>query len=147
MVLMPLTLSLFCTQNKDLSGIRDKIKYSKRLNQQLHNWNFAQLVDFITYKAQRVGIVVECISERYTSQTCCACGTVNKNNRKTRGLYVCDCGYRINADRNGANNILQKYLRHRSSGSVALPVVTLVLSRTDAHCLRTYKHSVALEAA
>ncbi len=143
----------------DLSGIRDNINYSRRLNQQLHNWNFAmnevnrrsgssQLVDFITYKAQRVSITVERISERYTSQTCCACGTVDKNNRKTRGLYVCDCGNRINADRNGANNILQKYLRNRSSGSVALPVVTLVLSRTDAQCLRIYnQHSVALEAA
>ena len=131
----------------NLTGIRDKIKYSKRINQQLHNWNFAQLVDFITYKAQRLGIAVERISERYTSQTCCACGTVDKNNRKTRGLYVCSCGNRINADRNGANNILTRYLRYRSSGSVALPVVTLVLSRTDAQCLRTYKHSVAHKAA
>jgi len=127
----------------DLNGIRDNIDYSKRLNQQLHNWNFAQLIDFITYKAQRVGIIAELISERHTSQTCCKCGMVKKSNRKTRGLYVCDCGNRINADRNGANNILKRYLRNRSSGSVALPVVTLVLSRTDAHCLRIYnQHSV-----
>ena len=131
----------------DLNGIRENINYSKKLNQQLHNWNFAKLVDFISYKAQRVGITVELISEKYTSQTCCACGTVDKSNRKTRGLYICDCGNRINADRNGASNILQKYLRNRSSGSVALPVVTLVLSRTDAHCLRTYKHSVAHKAS
>jgi len=110
-----------------LTNIRDNINYSKRLNQQLHNWGFAMLVDFITYKASRVGIAVERISEKYTSQTCCVCGTVDKSNRKTRGLYVCDCGNRINADRNGANNILTKYLRNRSSGSVALPVVTLAL--------------------
>ena len=115
-----------------LTNIRDNINYSKRLNQQLHNWGFAMLVDFITYKAKRIGITVERISEAYTSQTCCDCGTVDKSNRKTRGLYICDCGNRINADRNGANNILTKYLRHRSSGSVALPVVTLVLSQTDA---------------
>jgi len=132
----------------DLNGIRDNIDYSQRLNQQLHNWNFAQLVDFITYKAERAGIAVERINEAYTSQTCCACGTVDKSNRKTRGLYICDCGNRINSDRNGANNILQRYLRNRSSGSVALPVVTLVLSRTNAHCLRIYsKHSVVREAA
>ena len=43
--------------------------------------------------------------------------------------------------------MIERYLRHRSSGSVALPVVTLVLSRTDAHCLRTYKHSVAHKAS
>jgi IS605 OrfB family transposase len=131
----------------DLSGIRNNINYSKRLNQQLHNWNFAQLIDFIKYKAEKIGILTELISEKYTSQTCCACGTVSKSNRKTRGLYVCSCGNRINADRNGANNILTRYLRNRSSGSVALPVVTLVLSRTNAHCLRTYKHSVAHKAS
>jgi len=132
----------------DLNGIRDNINYSKRLNQQLHNWNFGQLIDFIKYKAERIGITVELISEKYTSQTCCSCGTVDKNNRKTRGLYVCNCGNRINADRNGANNILKRYLRYRSSGSVALPVVTLVLSRTDAHCLRIYnQHSVVYKTA
>jgi putative transposase len=132
----------------NLSGIRGNIDYSKRLNQQLHNWNFSMLINFITYKASRVSIAVELISERYTSQTCCVCGIVDKSNRKTRGLYVCDCGNRINADRNGANNILQKYLRNRSSGSVALSVVTLVLSRTDVHCLRIYsKHSVAYNAS
>jgi len=132
----------------DLNGIRDNINYSKRLNQQLHNWNFAQLIDFIKYKAERIGITVELISERYTSQTCCSCGTLDKSNRKTRGLYVCKCGNKINADRNGANNILTRYLRHRSSGSVALPVVTLVLSRTNAHCLRIYnQHSVVYKTA
>ena len=128
----------------NLNGIRENIDYSRRLNQQLHNWNFAQIVDFTSYKAQMRGIITDIIDEAYTSQTCCKCGVVKKSNRKTRGLYICDCGNHINADRNGANNILTKYLRYRSSGSVALPVVTLVLSRTNAHCLRIYsKHSVS----
>lgn len=128
----------------DLTGIRQKIDYSDQTNQHLHNWSFAQIVDFIRYKAERIGITVEEISERYTSQTCCECGIVDKKNRKTRGLYICPCGNRINADRNGANNILERYLRYRSSGSVVLPVVTLVLQRTDAYCLRIYnQHSLA----
>ena len=125
----------------DLNGIRENIDYSKKLNQQLHNWSFAKLIGLMTYKAEKVGIITELISEKYTSQTCCKCGIVKKSNRKTRGLYFCNCGNRINADRNGANNILTKYLRYRSSGSVALPVVTLALSRTDAHCLRIYNQS------
>jgi IS605 OrfB family transposase len=126
----------------DLNGIRQNIDYSKKLNQQLHNWNFAKFVDFLSYKAQKVGIVTEQISEKYTSQTCCKCGIRKKNNRKTRGLYVCDCGNKINADRNGANNILTRYLRYRSSGSVALPVVTLVLQRTDGSLLRKLLNEV-----
>lgn len=44
------------------------------------------------------------------------------SNREHRGLYVCnECGKKINADRNGANNIhieIIRYLRDRSSGGV-----------------------------
>jgi len=37
------------------------------------------------------------------------CGDVSKNNRKHRGLYVCKkCGNVMNADVNGALNILKK---------------------------------------
>lgn len=47
--------------------------------------------------------------ESYTSQTCSRCGTVDKTNRVYRGLYVCkECGVVINADVNGALNILKK---------------------------------------
>ncbi len=138
----------------DLTGIRENIDYSKKANQQLHNWNFAQIVNFVSYKAERIGILVDKEDEKYTSQCCSMhldADKINqkhavKSNRKHRGLYVCnECKQKINADRNGANNILKRYLRHRSSGSVALPVVTLALLRTDAHCLRIYsKHSIAV---
>jgi transposase len=52
---------------------------------------------------------------------------VNKNNRKHRGLYVCNnCGSVLNADVNGAKNILKKVapesVRIGSSGGVNLPV-------------------------
>ena len=132
----------------DLTGIRDNISYGRRNNQQLHNWNFRKVADFIEYKAKRLGIETVTISEKYTSQTCSACEIRKKSNRKTRGLYVCGCGHRQNADVNGARNILTKYLRHRSSGTVAVPVATLVYSRTDAHCLRTInQHPVGKRSA
>ncbi|MGO9379077.1 MAG: zinc ribbon domain-containing protein [Dissulfurispiraceae bacterium] len=51
------------------------------------------------------------VSESYTSQTCCKCGTRGKANRAHRGLYVCkSCGTTIHADVNGAVNILKKHL-------------------------------------
>jgi len=138
----------------DLTGIRENIDYSKKANQQLHSWSFSKIVALISYKAERIGIFVDKEDEAYTSQCCSMhldADKINKthavpSNRKHRGLYVCNkCKKKINADRNGANNILKRYLRYRSSGSVALPVVTLVLSRTDAHCLRIYnQHSVVL---
>jgi transposase len=51
---------------------------------------------------------------------------MRKRNRKTRGLYICNkCGLKINADVNGAVNILRKYLRPlgRSSANVSLAKV------------------------
>ena len=67
--------------------------------------------------------------EDYTSQTCCMCGTICKSNRVHRGLYVCkQCGAVINADVNGAINILKRYLPGQigaswSSGCLAQPAV------------------------
>ena len=116
----------------DLKDIRkDKKKgkatnHGKKQNQKLHAWAFSKLTQQITYKAQLSGIQVEVVSEEYTSQTCSICGTVRKSNRKHRGLYVCkQCGTTMNADQNGARNILQKYLQEQNSsksiGKLTMP--------------------------
>ena len=61
----------------------------------------------ITYKAEEYGITVMKIDESYSSQKCSVCGVIKKSNRKYRGLYVCsNCGTVINADVNGARNML-----------------------------------------
>ena len=79
----------------------------------------------ITYKAALFGIKVITLNEAYTSQTCYACGKVAKSQRKGRGWYKCMCGWQLQADCNGALNILKKYvsLSNESSGPVACPVV------------------------
>lgn len=93
----------------ELKGIRDGKDYGKRMNQQLHAWPFRKICDRIKYKAKERGITVKFVSEAYTSQTCCCCGTIRKANRERRGLYTCrDCGISLNADVNGAFNILNK---------------------------------------
>ena len=76
-------------------------------NEKLHRIPFGKLVKMITYKAQERGIKVESVDEAYTSQTCSICGTRDKTSRKHRGLYACKhCGVVLNADVNGARNIL-----------------------------------------
>ena len=61
----------------------------------------------IKYKAQGYGIEVVTVDEVYTSQICSICGFKNKSSHKHRGLYVCKgCGSVLNADVNGARNIL-----------------------------------------
>ena len=100
--------------------------WGKRGNQKLHSWGFAKLISQIEYKAKLSGIRFEKVSERDTSKTCSVCGLVKKSNRKHRGLYRCKCGNKMNADLNGARNILQKYLQEhgsRSIGSVVEPSI------------------------
>ena len=119
----------------NLQGIRKNIKYGKKINQRLHAWPFAKISEMIFYKAQMLGMTVEFINEAYTSQTCHRCQKVSRSNRRTRGSYVCECGWRVQADVNAAANIFENYTNvsplERSSGAVAAPVVLPL--RTNAH--------------
>ena len=90
---------------------KQMINIGKKNNQKFVQVPFNNLVKQIEYKAELVGINVIRISEEYTSQTCSRCGIVSKKNRKYRGLYVCSkCGTVLNADVNGASNILKKII-------------------------------------
>lgn len=111
----------------DIKNIRKGKKWGKRGNQKLHAWAFAKLLTQIEYKAKLSGIRFEQVSERDTSKTCSVCGAIRKGNRKHRGLYICkSCGAELNADVNGARNILKKYLQERnisrSIGDVDTPL-------------------------
>lgn len=111
----------------DIKNIRKGKHWNKKSSQKLHSWGFAKLTKQLEYKAKLAGIRFLKVSERNTSKTCSVCGIMKKSNRKHRGLYKCRCGNTINADINGAVNILKKYLREsslsRSIGVVATPVV------------------------
>jgi putative transposase len=88
---------------------KQQCKLGKRINQSFVQIPFYKLLYMLKYKARLVGITVILVSETHTSQQCSSCGIINKNNRKTRGLYLCgSCGLRLNADHNAALNILQR---------------------------------------
>lgn len=114
----------------DIKNIRKGKHWHKKESQKLHSWGFSKLISQIEYKAKLSGIRFMKISERDTSKTCSSCGIIRKSNRKHRGLYKCKtCGNTMNADLNGARNILQKYLHQAglpamgSIGSVAEPMI------------------------
>lgn len=57
--------------------------------------------DMLVYKTNVVAI-----NPAYTSQTCFACGSVDKVNRKNQSEFICvSCGHKDNADVNAAKNI------------------------------------------
>ncbi len=94
----------------------------------------------IRYKAEDVGIIVRQESEAYTSQTCHACGKISRSAGKHRGLYSCSCGYRANADLNGAAKLFKNAYKVsprgaalRSSGDVTSPAL---VARFASHMVR-----------
>jgi putative transposase len=111
----------------DLKGIRRQANgearsHGKAGNLKLHTWPFDTFAQMLGYKAKLAGITTVQVSERHTSQTCSVCGGLAANSRVHRGLYVCaECGATVNADINGAINILHKYL-HGLDKSTGVPV-------------------------
>lgn len=90
-------------------GLKKKKQLNRKVRQEFTFIPFNMLIEKLRYKADLVGIEVKETTEEYTSQTCCKCGIVNKKNRKYRGLRICsNCKTEINADVNGAYNILKK---------------------------------------
>ncbi|MHA2091446.1 MAG: RNA-guided endonuclease InsQ/TnpB family protein [Candidatus Kariarchaeaceae archaeon] len=95
---------------EDLSGIREDMKATKRMNRELHSWAFFQLEEFVRYKMKEKGIIFKEIDPRYTSQKCSHCGYISRSNRKSSQFQCRRCGYRSDADRNAAINIEHDYI-------------------------------------
>jgi putative transposase len=90
---------------EDLSGIR-KAPVRRSQRSRHSNWSFYQLKQFISYKAERVGLPIVMVDPRNTSRTCPECGCVDKANRVAQSLFSCiRCGYSAPADTVAAVNI------------------------------------------
>ena len=110
----------YCLKNRisniclgELKGIKQNIRMGKRNNQNFVNIPIQTLKQMITYKAQLVGIKVHEVDESYTSK-CSSLDleAIQKHNiyvgkRVKRGLFK-GSNYVLNADVNGALNILRK---------------------------------------
>ncbi|MGA5137654.1 RNA-guided endonuclease InsQ/TnpB family protein [Streptomyces azureus] len=70
------------------------------------SWSFAQLGQFITYKARKAGVPVVHVDPAYTSRTCAECGHIDAANRVSQAWFACrSCGFVDHADRNSSRNI------------------------------------------
>jgi putative transposase len=94
---------------EDLKGIRQRARLRKPQRVALHSWAFAQLGDFIVYRAKRAGVPVAVVDPAYTSQQCSECGHIDKKNRLKQALFTCrNCGVVAHADRNASRNLARK---------------------------------------
>ena len=114
-------------------------KASRKLNQSFVQLPFARFIQMLQYKAGSIGMKVVLTEESYTSGTSFlddeapvkAC--YDKSRRVHRGLFLANDGQRINADVNGAYQIMRKVFPNVNADGiegVALcpAVVTLSMS-------------------
>ncbi|MDT2193271.1 transposase [Paenibacillus larvae] len=88
-----------------LENIRKTARTSRKNAKNLHSWTFYQLQQFISYKANLVGIKIVEVNPAYTSSNMsCLCG---EEQRKDRG-YDRSCGFNAHRDRVGAINIMNQ---------------------------------------
>ena len=82
----------------------------------IHRWSFYRITQMLKHGLEQLGWVVEgkgarfkAIPEQWTSIKCWKCG--RKGIRPKQSLFICHtCGFRTNADRNGALNIARRFI-------------------------------------
>ena len=93
---------------EDLTGIRESTNQQPRNKQEKrrsNNWAFYQLRLFLEYKAIKEGVEVVAIPSAYTSQTCHKCKHIGVRSNKNFKCSNSECGWKGNADFNGAQVI------------------------------------------
>jgi IS605 OrfB family transposase len=113
---------------EDLSGIRERTTVRTKAQRHRHSsWSFAQLRQFIDYKAAIAGVPVAYIDPAYTSQECPICHHISRSNRPTRDEFSCVCcGFSGPADTIAARNIAARV-------SVNMPIVARFFAEPQAY--------------
>lgn len=107
---------------ENLSAVRAKGSKIRRYSEK-NQWAFAQLAQFIEYKAALRGVPVLYVDPAYTSQRCSRCGHIQKPNGKR---YLCAvCGHKEHRDANAAFNIGRlgaEVVRASSDSGLSVPL-------------------------
>jgi IS605 OrfB family transposase len=94
---------------EELKGIRGRTTVRKSQRASHSGWAFAQLRQFIEYKAREAGVPLRIVDPRGTSRTCSKCGHEDKRNRKSQSEFLClSCGHSEHADLNASKNIASR---------------------------------------
>lgn len=97
------TYSTVVIEDLKVSEMVRNTKYSKHISDVA--WSM-----FFELLSSKTNVVR--INPAYSSQECSKCGHTHKDNRPTQSLFECvKCGHTENADLNGANTLLNRYLQ------------------------------------
>jgi transposase len=81
-------------------------------NRDHSSWSYAELANFVEYKAFFFDSMLLKVDPRNTSRKCSKCGFTSEENRPNGSLlFTCKaCSRKVHSDKNGADNIKQKTL-------------------------------------
>lgn len=100
---------------EDLKGLREKMRFSKRLNRRVHSMPYRRLQTIIEYKANLEGIEVRYVNAKNTSKICHRCGHVA---RKVDREFKCpNCRMEYDRDLNACINMAHRVTSSRGWGS------------------------------
>jgi putative transposase len=131
----------------DLSGIKQKIDHGRKNNQNFVQIPYGKFKQKLMTKCEHYGINYHLVDEAYTSRTDALAGdeirdqSYGTSRRVKRGLYQSSVGILINADVNGAINIMRKVAgdsvlqRILGSGRVNRPVRIRLAYEQTSHTL------------
>lgn len=107
---------------EDLSDLKrgKQRNRGKQFRKALAPWTYRRVLDRIGHKAQENRVRLVAVPPAYTSQTCPACGTVARENRRGEDFHCIVCHHTGDADTVGAVNILARTLE--TVGSVMSPM-------------------------
>ena len=106
------------------------------LNRSILNQGWVAFETILAYKLKDCGGYLFKVDPRDTSQTCSACGVVDRQSRESQAHFACShCGHRTNADVNAALNILKRNTasEHGVAGHGGLSFVPREVSTEQAH--------------
>ena len=102
--------------NPDKSGTYlSNGRVAKRgLNRSISKSYMGRFASILAYKCQVTdNRDLITVNPAYTSQQCSHCGYVDKHNRESQAVFICQvCGMRMNADVNAAINIRERGIQH-----------------------------------
>lgn len=99
------------TANMTARAHNKSVAQKRGLNRSILNVGWHSLEIMLAYKLDDRGGTLLKINPAFTSQTCSACGTIDRENRESQARFSCKhCGHTMNADHNAAINIKRQGL-------------------------------------
>lgn len=100
---------LVAIEDLNITGMTASGKRKRSLNRSILEQCWGKFATQLAYKLEERGGTLISVPAAYTSQTCSACGVVDRESRKSQAVFACvHCGHTMNADWNAALEILRR---------------------------------------